>query len=201
MKLLLTSTGFKNKKISIEFLKLVEKSPSKIKILFIPTASRTKEEWEHVNTSKEELINLGIPEKNITLFDLEREISYKEIQEYDVMYVCGGNTFYLLKKIKEIKFDKLITTFVKDNKIFVGVSAGSIIACPDIDIASPFDENDVGLKDIQALHFIEDYVSPHYCKEEEPLITTFKKTSKYKIILLTDEEALLIKGKESKIIK
>lgn len=199
MKLLLTSTGFKNLKIGRKFLRLIKKHPSKLKIIFIPIAARTKEELKYVEVSKKELLDLGI--KNIRIIDLNKKIDYSELKNFDAMYICGGNTFYLMYKIRRINFNKIIKKFVKEGKIYVGVSAGSIIAGPNIKIASPFDKNDVGLKDLKGLNLTNVIVSPHFCKKEENIIKKFKKKSKYKVIPLTDKQALLIKRNKIKIIE
>ena len=135
----LKSDGFTNEKVARKFLQIIGKPPGQIKIVFIPIAARTDDELEHVQESKNELLEMGILEQNIKV--LETPIDLKEIVEFDAIYVGGGNTFYLLKKIKEMGFDKLIRRFVALGKLYVGVSAGSMIAGPDIEIASPFDEN------------------------------------------------------------
>jgi dipeptidase E len=197
MKLILTSTGFENPNLSKKFLKLVKKSPSEIKILFIPIAARTKEELKYVKESKQELLNLGIKK----IIELKEKIDYSKIKDFDAVYICGGNTFYLLNKFRKLGFDKLIKRFVKNGKVFVGVSAGSIIAGPNIEIASPFDKNKVNLKNLTGLNLIDVVVSPHYCKKEERIIENFKKKSKYKVIPLTDKQALLVLGNKIKIIQ
>ena len=105
-KLILTSTGLQNPNICKAFLDIIGKPPSKIKILFVPTASRTKEELKYAKKSKKELEKIGI--KLIKTINLDCKLNYDEIKSYDVIYVCGGNTFYLLYKIKESGFDKII---------------------------------------------------------------------------------------------
>src|SRR3989344_8018960 len=154
-KLLLTSSGFSNSKIGEEFLKLLDKNPTDVKVLFIPTASEYKlengEEMFYVKESEKELIGLGISKENIFWLDVKDTPMAGDVQSYDVMYVCGGNTFYLMDKLRKTGFDKKITDFVNSGKVYVGVSAGSVIAGPDISIASPFDPNDVDLKDMKGL--------------------------------------------------
>ena len=85
VKLLLTSTGLANQKIKDQFMKLINKPVSKAKVgfiptkvLFIPTASRTKEELHYVNLSMKELIDFGIPKKNIKVLTLEKPVSFEE---------------------------------------------------------------------------------------------------------------------------
>lgn len=200
-KLLLTSTGFANQNITNQFLQIIDKPVSQIKIIFVPTASRSKKELKYVNESKKELLDLGIAQNNIKTLDLDRPVSFQEVDGFDVIYVCGGNTFYLLKKVRETGFDKVIIEFAKTDKLYFGVSAGSILVCPNIDIASPFDENDVNLTDLTGLNLTDIIVSPHYKDEEKTIIDDFKKKSQYEVVPLTDDQALLVLDGETKIVE
>jgi len=200
-KLLLTSTGLANKNIRSQFLQIVDKPVPGIKIVFVPSAARSKEELEYAEKSKKELLDLGIPASSIKTLNLDSIVSFQEVRDFDVIYVCGGNTFYLLKKVRETGFDKVIAEFVKGGKLYFGVSAGSILVCPNIDIASPFDENDVNISDLSGLNLTDVVVSPHYCEEEKPIIEEFKKKSQYKIVPLTDSQGLLVVNGRTKIIE
>ena len=200
-KLLLTSTGLANQNITNQFLQIIDKPVSQIKIIFIPTASRNDEELHYVQESKKELLDLGILENNIKTLNLDKPVSFQEVDGFDVIYVCGGNTFYLLKKVRETGFDKVIIEFAKTDKLYFGVSAGSILVCPNIDIASPFDENDVNLTDLTGLNLTDVIVSPHYKDEEKTIIDNFKKKSQYEIVPLTDNQALLVLDGETKIVE
>jgi len=199
-KLLLTSAGLANSKITEAFLKLVDKPASEIKIVFVPTASRTEEELHYVEESKKELIGLGIKRENIKTLNLDRKISYGDVTDFDMIYVCGGNTFYLLKKVRESGFDGIIKKFVENGGIYFGVSAGSNLAGPNIEIASLGDENDVELKDFTGLNLIDAAICPHSDKKDNEKIDAFKKRAKYKIIPLTDSQALLVLNNVVKII-
>ena len=200
-KLLLTSTGLANQNITNQFLQIIDKPVSQIKIIFVPTASRSEEELNYVAESKKELLDLGILENNIKTLNLDKPVSFQEVENFDVIYVCGGNTFYLLKKVRETGFDKVIIEFAKTDKLYFGVSAGSILVCPNIDIASPFDENDVNLTDLTGLNLTDVIVSPHYKDEEKIIIDDFKKKSQYKVVPLTDNQALLVLDGETKIVE
>ena len=205
-KLLLTSAGFFNKKISDEFLKLIDKPTSKTKVIFVPTASKSEdgyeqsEVWQYVKESRTELIKTGIKEKNIKTLDLDHKIRYKEIAGFDIIYVCGGNTFYLLSKAKESGFDTIIKEYVENGGVYVGVSAGSILAGPDIEITLPWDNNDIGLKDFTALNLTDKIICPHYTGKDKKLVEKLMKKSIHPLLPLTDSQALLVIDEESRII-
>ncbi len=200
-KLLLTSAGFENHRIGETFLELVHTSPSEITVIFIPTASRTKEEMKYVEMARKEIIGLGVKKEHVKTLDLDHDIRYQEVKDYNVIYVCGGNTFYLLQKVRETGFDMIVKQFVDDGKLYVGVSAGSILACPSIEIALPFDENDAEITDFRGLGLVDVVITPHYTAKEKRIIDKWRKKLSYPIITLTDNQALLVVGKEKKIIE
>lgn len=200
-KILLTSAGFENPIVGDEFLNLVNKTTSTIKVLFIPTASRTEEELYYVEKSKEELLSIGIEEENIITFNLDYTLSEEELNKFDAIYVCGGNTFYLLHRVRETKFDKVIMDFVSSGKVYVGVSAGSLLAGPNIKIKDLYMDNDIGIKDFRGLNITNITVIPHYTEEAKEKIQQIKEDTEYEIITLTDNQALLIIDEDIKVIE
>lgn len=202
MKLLLTSTGLGQKRIATAFVSLFEKPVEEIIVLFITTASRTKEELQYVQEAKRELLDLKLKEENIHLCTHLDTLTEKQVLDADCIYVCGGNTFYLLDHVKKNGFDKTIKKWVRrktPEPVYVGVSAGSIIAGQDISIAASEDTNDVGLKEFTGFCFIKEVISPHYTEKEKQFVETYRKKG-FSVIPLRDEEALLISGKERRII-
>lgn len=202
MKLLLTSDGFENPNIGKKFLELIGKPASEIKVIFIPTAaSRTPEELKYTEFARNEIIITGVSSKNIKTLDLDHRIAYSEVKDYDAIYVCGGNTFYLLKKVRESGFDKIVKEFVDEGKLYVGVSAGSILVCPSIEISAPFDPNDVGLKDYTGLSLVNFVIAPHSGKKDEAIINEYRKKLPYEISPLNDGQALLALDKKIVVIE
>lgn len=195
MKLLLTSAGFLNKEVSDTFLSLLNKPAGQIHIIFIPTASRTEEELKHVEKSRQELVDLGITK--ITTLNLDRKVTAEEIDNADAIYVCGGNTFYLLQKIRESGLDQLLPHF---GGLYVGVSAGSIVVGPNIEVSGPWDENDVNLSDTTGMKIVDFAVIPHYQRKDQTVVEDLKNRADYEIMKLTDNQAVLIENGERKII-
>ncbi|PSH70177.1 hypothetical protein CU102_03545 [Phyllobacterium brassicacearum] len=74
------------------------------------------------------------------------------LNEVSVVYVSGGNTFYLLDHMRRSGFYDLVRTRISDGMIYIGSSAGSVVATPDIGYADALDDrskasevNDAGL--------------------------------------------------------
>lgn len=186
-KILLTSNGLSSKKIMFTFKTLFMNPIENVSVLFIPTASRTENEMIYVKKSYDELIESGIKKDNIIWFDIDavNEIS-KYFESVDCIFVCGGNTYYLLSKFKELGLDNKIISAIEKGTVYVGVSAGSIITSPTIEHICFLDENDVRLINLNALGLIDKYVIPHYEKSFNNQLISNKA-----FVCITDESAIL----------
>ena len=127
MKCMLTSCGLETKTIADAFLDLLPKAPQKVKALFIPTAAVDPDAIEVLPKCLGDLLKCGIPRENITVHDLHDPIAGQLSDWFDVVYLCGGNTGYLLRRINERGFRQQLLRFIEENGVVVGVSAGSII--------------------------------------------------------------------------
>jgi len=127
-KILLTSAGFETEHILKTFHGLLEKEPVNIKALFIPTAAVFPGAISVLPKCMNDLLKAGILSENIHVFDLHRNMEYDELCQYDVVYFTGGSPQYLLNRINDTGFNKSLETFVDNGGVYVGVSAGSMVA-------------------------------------------------------------------------
>lgn len=127
MNVLLTSCGFETEIIKQRFLKMLNKEVSQVKAIFIPTAANSPDAIEVLPKCLNDLLKCGITKDNIFVYDLHNILDIDISEEYDVIYLCGGDPEYLLNRINEQGFNKEIKTFIDHGKIVVGVSAGSMI--------------------------------------------------------------------------
>jgi len=123
-KLILTSAGFDNRKIGDKFIELIEKKPNMIKVLFIPTAAVTESQKDIIPLCKNELIDIGVHETHITSYDFEQPMTLDEMLVFDAIYVCGGSTKFLLKKMNNGYLP--LENYLNQGGVYLGVSAGSI---------------------------------------------------------------------------
>ncbi|HEV7455011.1 MAG TPA: Type 1 glutamine amidotransferase-like domain-containing protein [Candidatus Saccharimonadales bacterium] len=56
----------------------------------------------------------------------------EKLQEYDMLWVMGGNTFCLREAMRHSEFDKIIKGVVDGGVVFAGESAGACIAGTDL---------------------------------------------------------------------
>lgn len=193
--IVLTSNSFPdfNPRLRQEFLRVVGKPVEQIKVMFIPTASVKEEDREFMRDSRASYLEMGILPKNIIDVELDHYVTEVELSLYDVVHVDGGNTFYLLEKIRETGFDKAVKKYLKRNKgVYVGMSAGTIAAGPDIEIAIPFDDPAVGnLKDTKGMGLVPTAYSPHFQRKDIRHIQSYIDANKYPVKTLRDGEGII----------
>jgi len=174
----------KEKKINDLFLKKVGKG----KILYIPIAMEPK-----TYSNCEKWIKKTLKRKNIVMIT-----SFKEnisLSKFKGIYIGGGNTFKLLKLLKENKWDKKLKNF---KGVIGGGSAGSIIWGKDISTASfgtYKDKNLVKLKNLKALNLVNNYnIQCHYYTKEKDQLKRHVKKTNIPIIALPNDSGILIKN-------
>lgn len=207
MRLLLTSYNWDyNPKIAKAFLELAKKPAKDTKIFFVTTAKEKSDDWKYVVSARKQMQKIGIVLENIKVFSLDKETQLKtkpsDLQKSDIVYVSGGNTFLYLSGMRKKGLDKGIKKFVKRGGAYYGVSAGSILAGPDVSLAKPFDDYKmVRLNNMRGLGLTNIVIAPHYAGKAVKIIDDIKKHSKYRIVPLTDRQALKVAGKKETLIR
>ncbi|MBI2459221.1 MAG: Type 1 glutamine amidotransferase-like domain-containing protein [Parcubacteria group bacterium] len=203
MKLLLTSVGWwKNPIIGKEFLKLVNKKPSEIRIFLAITPIKYLKRNKYILRQFSLFDEIRIPPENITFFQLDREVKKDDLKSIDVIFVFGGNTFDYLRRIRKTGFDKAIKAFVKSGGVYLGLSAGSYVACPTIEAASwkHADRNEIGLRNFKGLNLVPFLVTAHFEEKLRSIIKKAAQSTKYEVIAITDKQAVLVNGNRRTII-
>ena len=127
MRVLLTSAGLETEEIQAHFVRMLGKDVSSVKALFIPTAAIDADAIAVLPKCMNDLLKCGIHKENIRVFDLHTGMDAAELMGYDVVYLCGGRTAYLLERVNDTGFDKSLMTYIKGNGMVIGVSAGSLL--------------------------------------------------------------------------
>ena len=127
MRVMLTSAGLETDVIKEHFIHLVNKDMREVKALFIPTAAVDADAVMVLPKCMNDLLKCGILNENIHVYDMHWGMEIEELQQYDVVYLCGGRTQYLLDRINETEFNKSLMTYIDKNGVVLGVSAGSIV--------------------------------------------------------------------------
>lgn len=176
--------------------RVFEKPFNELKMVYVTTAAKGTNDTEYVARRK----RLFEKEKyNYRELDLDGK-GVAELSEallgVEIIYVEGGNSFYLLKSVKESGFDKILPGLLDKGVIYMGSSAGSYIACPTIEMATwkHQDRDRYGVTDFRALALVPFLVSVHYRDEYRELLTEKIRDCKLLVRVLNDEQAILVQG-------
>ncbi|OGH12358.1 MAG: hypothetical protein A2857_01330 [Candidatus Levybacteria bacterium RIFCSPHIGHO2_01_FULL_36_15] len=200
-KLFLTSAGLP-KETRENFIKLLPKAPHKIKLCFIPTAADPEKNKSYVGKDIKTIKKMGMNISEIDLKNKNEDSLLSDLSRCDVIYIEGGNTFYLLDHVRKSGFDKIIKQLLDNEKIYVGVSAGSIIAGVNIELAGwkHFDRNIVELKDLKGLSLVPFVPFVHYEEKYNKLLNDKVKEIDYSLYALNDKQAVLCVGDKYEIV-
>lgn len=132
MNVLLTSCGLETEKIQKTFENMLPKASTDIKAMFIPTAANSPDAIEVLPKCLNDLLKCGIKRENISVYDLYNNFEDNIDDLYDVLYICGGDPNYLMKRINENGFNHKLMEYINRGGIVVGVSAGSMIFANDM---------------------------------------------------------------------
>jgi dipeptidase E len=199
--LLLSSGRFLNNELS----DYIGKSLKDLRIAHITTASkgRVVDSLAHLDRVREVFKKNNCYFEDLDLDGKNEEEIRKILNNFNGVFVNGGSTFYLLKSIRESGFDKVIKELLPKGFIYIGASAGSYVACPTIEMATwkHQDKYDhYGLTDLTGMNLVPFLVSVHYVPEFKDLLKEKISNSKYSTRVLNDEQAILVKDNEVKLL-
>jgi len=131
------------------------------KILIIPLAGMTCEITGQAE--KNGALQVGFPEEKISVFMDSNPEEFLH-QQFDYIYVSGGNTFKLLHDVRKYHLDALILENYQRGAVYIGVSAGAYLTCPDIEYVKQLgdDDNHIQGGDYSGLHLTDKYPLCHY---------------------------------------
>lgn len=196
--------------------KLLKKTANEIKISYITTAGNLhpSNERDWIDDGREIL-----KERGWQVFDYDiAEKSEKEVEAElsgrDVIFVQGGNNFYLLKWMHNCNFDKIIQKLLANNIPYIGESAGSIVCSKDIAAQKAMSADALDqvpdLKDFHGLGIVNFLIRPHWNRNDAKR----EKFSKFlredpegfygisqPIICLNDNQLVYVEGDKFQILE
>lgn len=175
-------------------VKILPKPLSALKMAYITTAFKVEAITAFADLDLQVLTTLGFQIEEIDIAGKSYAKLKQILDGKDIIYVQGGNTFYLLKEAKASGFDRVVRELLEKGVIYIGVSAGSYIACPTIEMAIWKKSKDQhGLTDFSAMNLVPFLLSVHYNREKYrgALLEGITKTT-YPVRILTDDQAFLI---------
>lgn len=184
---------------------LNEKTESK-KILFIPTATNVDEYKKYIHLTQKVFEDFGYEVENFDISVFSEETVKEKISETKIIFVSGGNTFYLLQELKKKNLISYLREKIENGLLYIGESAGSVITAPNIEYADIVDDKALAteLNDYTGLNLVDFYVVPHF--EEEPFVESSRKVvelykDKLDLKVINNKEVVLVENDEFRIVK
>ena len=175
-------------------------------VLFIPTAGNVEDYRGYIDEALQTFEDLGFQVEVLDISACDRETAQAKIFQSKLLYISGGNTFYLLQELKKKQLLSLIKEQIADGMVYVGESAGAIITAKDIDYNKIMDDKAVAkeLNDTEALNEVDFYVLPHV--GEEPFVESAQSTldtysGQLNLLPLNNRQAVLVEGEEVKVLE
>ena len=169
------------------------------RVTFIPTASLVEKVIFYVKSGRKALEELGMLVDELDVSTAAPEEIAGKLAANDYIYVSGGNTFFLLQELKRSGADKMIAEQVRAGKLYIGESAGAMVASPDIAYASVMDSVKKAplLGGFDSLHLTDFYTVPHhgnapFKKAVEKIIEQYGASLALRPI--SNKEAVLVDG-------
>ena len=186
--------------------KFLNKNTESKKILFIPTATNIDEYKKYIHLTQKAFEDFGYEVENFDVSIFSEEIAKEKLSEVKIIFISGGNTFYLLQELKRKNLIPYLKERIENGLLYIGESAGSVIAAPDIEYASIVDDKTLAteLDDYTGLNLVDFYIVPHF--EEEPFVESSRNTvelykDKLDLKLINNKEAILVENNNFTIIK
>ena len=177
-------------------------------LLYVPLAM---DENKHPYDGCLEWITGELSSVNIPKIEMVRsfeELASKNFNDYCAIFIGGGNTYKLLKGLKDSGTFNKIREYINNDGIVYGGSAGAIIFGYDINSCLAMDENNVNLEDTRGFNVLScKSIFAHYTNEKtSELHDKYKQylsnysLSNEQIIALPEEDTIFINGDFIEII-
>ncbi len=177
-------------------------SSKKLKVGFIPTAANPYPDKPWMEKDKQKLAELGLEVFDVDINNKSKEELRNLLKNIDILFVAGGNTFYLLEKVRTSGFDEVAKELIDKGVLYIGSSAGSCLTGPTIETSSwkNQDKNIVGLKDLTGLNLVPFLIFPHFKNEWQKTVEENSKKTSFPVVALTDQQAVLCIDGKCKIV-
>ncbi|MBP2623398.1 peptidase [Streptococcus oricebi] len=168
------------------------------RVTFIPTASKVEKVTFFVKAGKKALKKLGLIVDELDISTASTQEIADKLIKNDIIYMTGGNTFFLLQELKRTGADKLIKEEVLAGKLYLGESAGAVVTAPDIAYLQAMDspKKAPDLENFQGLALVDFSVVPHYKsmpfkKISQQIVEEY--SAKLPLKAISNKEAILVK--------
>ncbi len=189
-KIILTSCDFRNDESAKGIYDNLPYPISQCKVLYFPNEKAT-EQWINSNKFYNRLSKFGFVKENIYVYNYFSP-SELDTNDIDVVYVSGGNTFGILKRMRESGADKLIIDCVAHGATYIGGSAGAHIASRSIEHVAKYDVETFGLTDFSGLKLFDGIIICHYSELRQADYIGLIEQGERNVIKLRDQDFVIL---------
>lgn len=168
------------------------------RLVFIPTASEVeKGDLSWLDEDRQALKDAGFLVEDYSVTGKNQDQIYKKLEGIGSICIGGGNTYYLLSQVQRSGFDKIVKLLIKKGLIYIGSSAGALLAGPNIETSLDDPKTVPELVDYAGLNLVDVAVRPHWGSER--FLERYHQeidrlySLKQKMILLRDNQYLHVK--------
>lgn len=199
-KFLLTVYGFSNDAIVDALFHLLPAKPAQLSVVIISTSwPEEKEQHPQMQKVRQDFLKMGF--QKVDFIDVEFQDSHL-LKAYDIVFLNGGYPFFLLHHLKKSGADKIIKEMAAQDKIIAGLSAGTIVMGPDLELMKYLypEDNRYGETDLTALDLAPLRIFPHFKElqtREENLperILAYEEQTGKKVIRMNNNQAWMVHG-------
>lgn len=191
------------KKSTIKFGSVIDKTKP---LLYVPLAMESYRYDSCLEWIRKEMSLINVT--NIDMVTSAKDLAGKNLNNYCAIYIGGGNTYKLLKDIKDSGSFEKIQQYINNDGIIFGGSAGAIIFGKDIDSCKTQDPNDVQLAETQGFDVLSGYSLLCHLNRNDGIKFNRDKNSEYliefskgnKIIYLPDDDTIFVNDNKVTII-
>ena len=203
MKLFLSSIAAE----TLDFLEdLLDKDPKECNVVFIATAADPYEDKSFVDKDRKKLIGLGYNVEDFDIKEKDEKEVFEKVSNFDVIFVAGGNSFYLLEKVKQSGFDNVVKELFDKGIIYVGSSAGAVILGPTLEPIKSLDDptKAQNLESFSGLNLVKFVPLPHFdnasfgpkCKK---VMEDYK--DKFELLPINDKQAAIVEDGKVRFVE
>jgi dipeptidase E len=165
----------------------------RVRVVFIPHALHDRRAY--AEQAEDRFHKMGL--KLSSVHDISNPS--RAIEHAEIIFIGGGNTFRLLCELQQNQMIEPIRRAVRAGSLYLGSSAGSIVACPslkttkDMPVVQPLSFEALGLVPFQ--------ISPHYL-DPDPTSTHMGETQEQRILQFLEENEEPVVGlREGSILR
>jgi len=134
------------------------------RIGYVITAAKVSTNIVFLETHRRAMTEGGYAYEEFDIEGKSEEEMLRFFEDKNVVHLEGGNSFFLMRIIRESGFEKVLRILLERGLVFIGTSAGAYVMCPDLLVSTwgRHTNKRFGLEGIEALNYVPFCLKVHY---------------------------------------